>query len=99
MRLLTDIGPRTFVNGSGVWLERYPWAGAGANKYSRGHAVVVGGPEMPGAARLAALGARRIGAGLVTIAAPPEALDDAIALAEELTGRAHYRAIRRASVP
>ena len=71
--VLTDIGPRTFVNGSRLWLERYPWAGAGANKYSRGHAVVVGGPEMPGAARLAALGARRIGAGLVTIAAPPEA--------------------------
>ena len=71
--VLADIGPRTFVNGSGLWLERYPWAAAGANKYSRGHAVVVGGPEMPGAARLAALGARRIGAGLVTIAAPPEA--------------------------
>ena len=71
--VLTDIGARTFVNGCGLWLERYPWAGAGANKYSRGHAVVVGGPEMPGAARLAALGARRIGAGLVTIAAPPEA--------------------------
>ncbi len=71
--VLADIRPRTFVNGAELWLQRYPWAGAGANKYSRGHAVVVGGPEMTGAARLAALGARRIGAGLVTITVPPEA--------------------------
>jgi NAD(P)H-hydrate epimerase len=46
----------------------------GGNKYSRGHALVLGGGEMTGAARLAAGSARRIGSGLVTIAAPGEAV-------------------------
>ena len=71
--VLPDIGPRTFVNQPGLWLALYPWPDAAGNKYSRGHAVVWGGPEMTGAARLAARGARRVGAGLVTIAAAAEA--------------------------
>jgi NAD(P)H-hydrate epimerase len=44
-----------------------------AHKYTRGHAVIVGGGRMTGAARLAARGCQRAGAGLVTIASPPEA--------------------------
>ena len=42
-------------------------------KYSRGHAVVFGSERMSGAARLAAAAARRIGSGLVTVAAPKAA--------------------------
>ncbi len=44
------------------------------HKYSHGHTLVVAGPQnRTGAARLAARGALRIGAGLVTVAAHPDA--------------------------
>ena len=72
--VLSEIMPQTFVNGPELWLRRFPWPDAQSHKYTRGHAVVVGGAEMTGAARLASTAARRIGAGLVTIAAPPEAI-------------------------
>jgi NAD(P)H-hydrate epimerase len=77
---LTDIGipaealdrikPKSFENGLPLWLGAYPWPLPGGNKYSRGHALVLGGPVMTGAARLAARAAQRAGAGLVTVAAP-----------------------------
>lgn len=71
--VLADIRPKTFANGPPLWLGRFPRVDCNANKYQRGHLVIVGGSEMTGAARLAAAGARRAGAGLVTIAAPRSA--------------------------
>jgi len=71
--VLGDIAPKTALNMPDLWRDRYPWPTFESNKYTRGHAVIAGGNEMTGAARLAARGARRIGAGLVTIAASPEA--------------------------
>ncbi|MDP6572509.1 MAG: NAD(P)H-hydrate dehydratase [Rhodospirillales bacterium] len=70
--VLASMEPRTFANRPGLWLGAFPRPKNEGNKYSRGHAVVVGGAEMTGAARLAALAARRAGAGLVSIAAPAE---------------------------
>lgn len=72
---LKDIGPKTFENGPGLWLDAWPMPSAGGHKYSRGHAVVFSGPmSATGAARLSACAALRAGAGLVTLASPPDAM-------------------------
>jgi hydroxyethylthiazole kinase-like uncharacterized protein yjeF len=73
--VLTRIAPRTFENVPELWREHFPVPRHDGHKYDRGHAVVVSGPSWStGAARLAARGALRAGAGLVTIASPREAL-------------------------
>jgi NAD(P)H-hydrate epimerase len=73
--VLAEIAPKTFVNQAALWLADYPWPKDESHKYARGHAVVVSGPVYStGAARLAARGALRAGAGLVTVASPRDAL-------------------------
>jgi NAD(P)H-hydrate epimerase len=70
--VLAQIRPSQFENGPALWLAHYPWPRPDDHKYRRGHLLIAGGTTMTGAARLAARGARRIGAGLVTIACTPE---------------------------
>jgi ADP-dependent NAD(P)H-hydrate dehydratase / NAD(P)H-hydrate epimerase len=74
-RVLSEIGPKTFENVPTLWRGGFPIPRLTGHKYDRGHAVVLSGPSWStGAARLAARGALRAGAGLVTIASPREAL-------------------------
>jgi len=73
--VLSEIRPQTFENVPAHWLGQFPIPRIEGHKYSRGHAVVVSGAmSFTGAARLAARGALRAGAGLVTIASPRDAL-------------------------
>jgi len=73
--VLDQIGIKTFANARELWLDRFPWPRLDSHKYARGHAVVVSGPaSKTGAARLAARGALRAGAGLVTLASDEGAL-------------------------
>ena len=73
--MLAAIDPKTFANEPALWLAQFPWPKEESHKYARGHAVVVCGPvSSTGAARLAARGALRAGAGLVTVASPRDAL-------------------------
>ena len=73
--VLDRIGPTTFRNSPARWIARFPVPRLDGHKYRRGHAVMLsGGIDSTGAARLAARGALRAGAGLVTLASPREAL-------------------------
>jgi hydroxyethylthiazole kinase-like uncharacterized protein yjeF len=73
--VLAQVRPQTFVNGTALWGEGFPIPRPEGHKYARGHAVVVSGDmSFTGAARLAARGALRAGAGLVTLASPRAAL-------------------------
>jgi hydroxyethylthiazole kinase-like uncharacterized protein yjeF len=68
-------GVRLFENSPALWGGQYHWPQADGHKYARGHCVVVSGPaHATGAARLAARGALRIGAGLVSVAAEKDAV-------------------------
>ena len=67
-RLLADSGAACWENGPDLW--QFPWPEMSGHKYSRGHTLILGGALLTGAARLAAMAAMRIGAGLLTVAAP-----------------------------
>ena len=81
--VLAGLKPAHYVNAPGLWRGAYPVPRADAHKYGRGHAIVVsGGAVATGAACLAAEGALRAGAGLVTVFGPDAAMP---ALAAKLT--------------
>jgi NAD(P)H-hydrate epimerase len=69
--VLTSIAPTVWENDPALWLKRFPWPKQGDHKYIRGHALAIAG-KMTGAARLAAHGLQRSGAGMVTLACPPD---------------------------
>ena len=72
--VLDTIRPQLFRNDPRLWRDSLVHPEA-AHKYQRGHAIMLsGGPWNTGAARLAAIAALRVGAGLVTVASPPAAL-------------------------
>ena len=73
--VLEEIRSQTFENIPSSWQKSFPVPQVGGHKYARGHAVIVSGDiASTGAARLAARGALRAGAGLVTLASPRDAL-------------------------
>ena len=73
--VLAEVTPRCSLNRPALWGDAFPLPRPAGHKYSRGHAIVAsGGVSTTGAARLAARGALRAGAGLVTIASPRDAL-------------------------
>lgn len=77
--VLQTISAQLWLNAPGLWQENFRHGDRGGrdravHKYARGHLTVLGGALATGAARLAALAARRAGAGLVTIATPNSAM-------------------------
>jgi hydroxyethylthiazole kinase-like uncharacterized protein yjeF len=73
--VLDEIRPQTFENIPKLWRGSFPVPRIDGHKYARGHAIVMSGDiAATGAARLAARGALRAGAGLVTLASPRDAL-------------------------
>ena len=71
--ILDTIGATTWQNTPALWTV--PVASMAGNKFDRGHCVVVsGGALQTGAARLAAMAAFRVGAGVVSLTGPAAAL-------------------------
>ena len=69
----TLVKPTLFENTPSAWRAHWPSLDGATHKFRRGHALVYGGGLMTGAARLSALAAARVGAGLTTVAVPQSA--------------------------
>jgi hydroxyethylthiazole kinase-like uncharacterized protein yjeF len=72
--VLDKIAPQIFENAPSLWIDALPALIDGADKYSRGHALLWGGYPTTGAAQMAARAAARAGAGLTTVAVDNVAL-------------------------
>ena len=72
--VLREIAPAAACNGPALWRDAFPRPQAQGHKFSRGHLLVrAGAATATGAARLAAEAALRCAAGVVTVAAAPDA--------------------------
>lgn len=72
---LGDAVSNSWENTPALWAAKFPWPTPLSHKHARGRLIVVGGDAWStGAARLAARAGLRIGAGLVTVMSPPDAL-------------------------
>jgi hydroxyethylthiazole kinase-like uncharacterized protein yjeF len=71
---LDALDVKTWANDPNLWNDLLPRPGHASHKYSRGHALVLGGWPMGGAGRLSSRAAARVGAGLVTVAVPSAGL-------------------------
>lgn len=89
-------GVALFENGPALWGAQFPWPQAEVHKHARGHVIVAsGGRARTGAARLAARGALRAGAGLVTVLSPLRAVAENAAhltaiMLDTATAPGHY---------
>ncbi len=70
--VLERIKPAACHNRPELWEGVFPRPNFESHKYARGHALIVGGSEMTGAARMSARAAIRTGAGVVTVAVSPD---------------------------
>lgn len=87
--VLDRIAARAFRNAPPLWRRHWPVPTPDAHKYTRGAVLVASGPaQASGAARLAAVAALRAGAGIVTVAAPPDAVPVVAAYRAALVVRA-----------
>jgi len=72
---LADMACDLVENGPDLWLSAFPWPSASSHKHARGRLAVVSGEAWStGAARLSARSGLRVGAGVVTLLSPPDAM-------------------------
>ncbi len=90
-QVLSEVAPKIHINGPRLWSHLITRPDEEGHKFRRGHLLVVsGGIESTGAARLAAQGGARAGAGLVTVASPSDALPvNAAALSDIMVRRSN----------
>ncbi|NTF07738.1 NAD(P)H-hydrate dehydratase [Agrobacterium rubi] len=75
LRIVKEHCGSVFENHPSLWKSAFPKSDDDTHKFKRGHLTVFSGPShATGAARMAAMAGFRAGAGIVTIAAPHEAL-------------------------
>jgi len=72
--VLDGVGARTWLNRPALWTSALQVERLEDHKYTRGEATVLGGDTAIGAARLAALAARRAGAGYLSLLVPQHML-------------------------